>query len=173
MTTGSRIARRPVAAVRRGSTWIDTVLDTDIVTGGEDLVDLMAGMDTDERRGMTVTRMLLCLYVIANPHGAVDGVQVVDLGIGVASTEAFAAGVVSNPNVNTEFPIRGWLYRCRHVVIDDSTPGYPSPVIKEDLHAMRKIDTGTAFLVIVNTPNQGTTFTVSVIGTIRMLVKLP
>ena len=161
-----------MAGRRRGTTWIDTVVDTDIVTAGEDVVDLMGSFDVDERRGMTITRILLCLYIIANSHGAVDGVQTLDMGIGVASQEAFAAGILSNPNVATEFPLRGWLYRCRHVVIDDSTPGYPSPVVKEDLHAMRKLDTGQAFMVLVNTANQGTTFTISVIGTIRMLVKL-
>ncbi len=162
-----------LAGNRRGTTWADTIIDTVITNGSEDIRSIMGSFDPDERRGMTITRILMCLYLIPSPNGAVVGVQLADVAIGNASQEAFAAGVVPNPQTAGEFPQRGWLYRCRHAVVDDSTPGYPSPVIREDLHAQRKIDTGEPYLVITNNTAEGVAFSIRVIGTIRMLLKLP
>ena len=118
-------------------------------------------------------RTLICLYVLPAPISTVAGVQSVVIGIGVASQEAFAAGVVADPQTDLDFPQGGWVYRCRHAVIDDSTPGYPTPVIKEDLRSMRKIHRGELFMTVENLAAEGTTFSIRYVGIVRSLIKLP
>ena len=86
-------------AARRRSVWLDTLVDTNVADSGADIVDLMGSWDRDDARGLTLARTILELSLIASTAGAADGKQVVDLAIGVVSREAFAAGVVPDPNV--------------------------------------------------------------------------
>ena len=175
MTTRRGTARRPAprgGGPRRLTTWIDTIVNSAVTTGTQERIDMMGTFDVDERRGMTVMRLLLCLYLAPNPLGAVNGIVVMNMGIEVVSQEGFGAGVVPDPGSATEFPLRGWLYRCQHAVLDDPTPGYPTPVIREDLHAMRRLDTGSVIMVLDAATVQGTAFNIRVMGLMRMLVKL-
>ena len=161
-------------SVRRATDWMDTVVDSTLAINTEERIDLMGTIDQDEARGLTITRILMCVSLTPNPIGAVTGLMQVHIGIGVASREAFAAGVVPDPETSPEEPQRGWLYRCNYAVIDDPTPGYPWPLVKEDLHAQRKLDSGNAYMVLMNRVGYGAnTFSVQAMGIIRMLVKLP
>ena len=177
MTTRGRIVRsRAVIATpaRRGTTWADTVFNSSMGSGGgNQTLSLISTFDPDERRGMTITRILMCLYIIPDPVGGTGGVQRMSIGVGIASQEAFAAGATPDPEDPEDFPQRGWMYRCSHAVIDNLTPGYPTPVIREDLHAQRKIDTGEPYVRFVNENIQATGFAVRIVGTIRLLLKLP
>ena len=160
-------------APRRGTAWIDTLVNSTLANAGGDTVDLMGSTDTDERRGMTVTRLLLCLYLFPSDLMAVEGAQACDLGIGVASEDAFGAGALADPNVAGDEPLRGWLYRCRHVALSATGSAFQSLNVREDIHSQRKIDKGTVYMRIDNVTIQGTAFTVRIAGTVRMLVKLP
>ena len=163
-----------MAGARRGTTWVDTELDVSLASTTGQTQSLMGTIDVDERRGMTVTRIIMCLYLMPNPVGGVSGVQKLSLGIGSASQEAFLAGAIPDPEVAVDFPQRGWLYRCTHAVVDGLEASGTTPLgIREDLHAQRKVDTGEMYLRMRNENAQTTAFAVRVLGTIRMLVKLP
>jgi len=174
MSIRQRIARKPmVVGPRRETTWVDTELDVAIAATAGQTQSLMGTMDVDERRGMTVTRILACIYLLPSSVGVADGVMKLSLGIGSASQEAFTAGAIPDPEAAADFPQRGWLYRCTHAVVDHTIPGYPMPAIFLDLHAQRKVDTGEIYLRMRNELQQGSSFSVDVVGTLRMLVKLP
>ena len=154
-------------------TWIDTIVNSLVTIGTQDRIDLMGTWDTDESRGMTVARLIICITAVPNPIGGVLGVVQIHGGIGVYSQEAATAGVLPDPNQAADYPQRGWLWRCGYAVIDDPTPGYPVPLIQADVHAGRKLDTGEAWLSLATTAGHGTAFSVQFYGLVRMLVHLP
>ena len=162
-----------VTGNRRKTDWIDTHVNSTLTLNTEERIDLMGTIDQDEARGLTIARILLCLTLTANPLGGVDGVVRVNIGVGVAFREAFNAGIVPDPETSPEEPQLGWLYRCTYAVVDDTVPGYPYPLIKEDLHAQRKLDSGNLYMVVMNRVGYGTSFNVQMIGIIRTLVLLP
>ena len=91
----------------------------------------------------------------------------------MASQEAFAAGVLSDPETELEQPSRGWVFKCRGAVIDDPTPGYPWFHIEKDIQSQRKIDNAELFYTLTNTTGVGAAFTIIIVGTIRCLFLLP
>jgi len=159
-------------ADRRDTIWVDTLFNDVLGAGTQQVHSLMGGIDPLTRGG-TLTRTLVCLYAVPSPIGGAAGMQMVNIGVGVASQEAFTAGIVADPQEENDFPQGGWVYRCRHAVIDDPTPGYPTPLIKEDLRAMRKINRGELYLTFVSEAGQGVAFAVRLVGIVRCLVKLP
>ena len=139
-----------MASTRRRS-WADVLFNvTALVAGVKQDFDLLANAPATDTR--TVVRILGDLWVMYSPNSTiVDSLSVVNLGIGVSSVEAFAAGGVSLPNPAnpTQFPPRGWLYVNSQPV---SQQAESNGVVNTwahfafDLGAMRKIDKGSLFL---------------------------
>ena len=102
----------------RKTKWEDTLLDVIISNGGQSVVALDTGIGTEAAVGMTLVRMILCYDVAPSVPGSVNGQQSLDLGIGLFNIEAAAANVVPDPNQDADYPSAGWIYRCRHRVID-------------------------------------------------------
>jgi len=94
-----------------------------------------------------------------------------DLGIGVATVPAFNANEVPEPDISTEYPIRGWLYKTNQWMI---MPGAQSgkmmmPSWHFDIRTMRKIDKGILYVAAGNNNVSGTADTILVGGLIRAL----
>ena len=161
----------PNARSTRGFTWVDTLLDQQVASGAKNTVSLMADIDTQDRRSWTLTRTIFCYDLSPIIQGVALGAQKVALGIGIASQEAFNASVLADPDQATDFPVRGWVYRCLHRVLDDAAEGHPPQAFYRDLKGQRKIDTGELFLTIDNAADSGTTFSIVVVGIARCLFR--
>ncbi len=158
---------------RRATDWIDTNLIAATATGAQSLVSLMSGVAPVNVRRQTLVRTIIELDLYSLTVAGAWGTQVIDIGIGITSQEAFAAGVVADPNVSNDQPSRGWIYRTRRVVAQEATGGNILHPLRADIRASRKLDDGECYIVINNTTDLGTAFTVQATGLIRQLWLLP
>ena len=172
MTTRPRIARRP--GPRRAMTWADTLLDETMSVGGSAQISLSSTLDPDERRGATITRLIGCLTFYADDAIEFSGDIALDMGIGVASQEAFTAGATSDVSDSAAVPVRGWLYRCRQIITTGVSTAVPHPLVRWnfDVRSQRRLDTGEPFVLLDPLVLAGTGSVTTVAGSIRMLLKL-
>jgi len=167
---------RPIArAARRSTTWVDTNWNLSTASGGEELFTLLPGIVDPDPLGWTLTRVLLCYSVFASVPTSATGYQAYDVGIGIASNEAFAVGVTGIPNVGTaaDHPERGWVYRCRHVVGDSTVVPLPNIDVFKDIRSQRKLDRGVLYLTSESLALVGTAVTLRFAGLARCLFRLP
>ncbi len=157
----------------RATDWIDTLFDFGVATGAQSLLSLMSGVAPVNVRRQTLVRTLITLHAYSSTVAGAWGTQIVDMGIGITSQEAFAAGVVADPLTANDQPSRGWIYRTRRVVSQNGIGGKVIFEIMGDIRASRKLDDGECYLVTNNSTDQGTAFTVRVAGLIRQLWLLP
>ncbi len=157
----------------RPRAWADSRIVATLTTAADILVDLLAGAPTvDTLTAIRIVVNLNCHYIVTNTLS--DSDSVVDIGIGVTSVEAFAAGATSvpDPSSPTSFPPRGWLYVDTGYVgqaLTSATGVFnENAVFKVDLRAARKIDKGTLFLRIANT-NINVGGAMEVVGRVRVL----
>jgi len=122
----------------------------------------------------TVARIVVHLGLfLTDIVSVVDGTVEVDLGIGVASEEAFLAGVVPDPNVESETPARGWLWRDRLWISYGAVADrdrYWAGEVRADLRAMRKVDRGILYMVSQVSTVSGTFDPVTMIGLVRSMI---
>ncbi len=158
---------------RRQTDWVDTVVDLTIGSGSQANVSLVTGLAPVNLRGITLGRTLVRLTLNSATIAGAFGAQSVNAAIGVTSQEAFAAGVLPDPDVSGDKPSRGWIYRD-HVGVGQN--GVGSPVIfdmRADIRALRKLENGELFLIVTSDPVTGTAFTVECRGLVRALMILP
>ena len=152
--------------------WVDSLLSNQVANNTNALVSLMTGISSSESRmGMTLIRLIFCFDFGHLIHDSGEGSQIVDFGIGIASQEAFAAGVVADPEVSTEFPTGGWLFRCRLRTYGFAAdqPSVYSRTIERDLRAKRKLNNGELFFSVDNSADQGTGGSIQALGIVRAL----
>ena len=157
---------------RRATVWADTLFSLTVMNGAQQVSSLHLGVLTTNM-DLTVVRTLIHLNISSDNPGFASGLQRVSLGIGVVSEEAFLAGVVPDPNVNTDFPSRGWVWRDQQVVLDEllATGVVPLRDIKEDIASQRKLDKGELVLIVNNDALHGSPFDIIVTGIVRILFK--
>ena len=153
--------------------WIDSAVNNTIASGAVFLGSLMTGVSATQTRfdQMTLLRTIIGVDVAVLTHGSAKGSQTVSMGIAVASQEAFAAGTVSDSEVDTDFPTRGWVWRARYRIfgfLGDGSPHFTRR-IDRDLRAMRKLENGEMFLQAANVALEGSTNAVTLTGLIRQL----
>ena len=157
----------------RMTDWVDTVVVLDAATGAQDFISLITGLAPVNMRGVTLVRTLVRLSLQSATVAGAWGTQNVNLAIGVASQEAFAAGTLPDPLTSGDKPPRGWVYRT---AVTAAQNGVGGPVVSEivaDIRAARKIENGELFLIMNNSTALGTAFSVRVRGLVRCLFKLP
>ena len=157
----------------RRTDWGDTLIGLTIPTGLQADVETDGGSTKVVQRGTTVVRTLIMLDFLSTTVAGAWGVQLVDAAIGLISREAFTAGIRPDPNDDEDEPSLGWMWRIRKVVTQNGT-GTPVAVrVEADIRSARKIEAGKLFLVVNNTAQAGTSFSVLTSGLIRTLIKLP
>ena len=155
--------------------WADNLINqVQGASGGSDTEDLFPALSRDERRGITVVRMLIDLAVTPETLSGVVASQISFMGIGVASFEAFGVDAVPDPDVETDRPARGWLWRTSLVVLDDPDTIVQPMRVQADVRSKRRVDDGVLFLRMINTDRTGITpFSIQVTGIVRVLYLLP
>ena len=156
----------------RPTDWIDTSVGFTIASGSQSNLSLMTGVAPVNMRGMTLIRTIFTWSSFSTTVAGAWGVQILSIGIGVTSQEAFAAGVLPDPDVPTDKPPRGWVYRTSQVVTQN---GAGSPVTHDrevDIRGARKVENGELYIVVDNNPIVGTPFTARIQGMCRTLYKL-
>ncbi len=155
--------------------WTDVRIVEDTANGFGDLVDLLPNLDREEKRGITVVRQIIELALTPVVTSGVVGTMLMDIGIGVASSDAFGAGssALPNPGLGSSRPARGWLFRTQVAIIDDADNIAPPTRVHEDVRTKRKVDDGDLFMQIEALLRTGTAFDVKTTGLIRTLYLLP
>ena len=157
----------------RRTRWIDALVGFQVATGGQGTQTLFPGISPDELRNGTIVRTIGLVDMYTVTVGGAQGVQGLDMGMGVISQEAIGAGVYPDPNDADDYPVRGWLYRHRCAVAQSSNDPTPLTHCVWDVRSQRKLDTGAYYLIANSTPLNGTTFTVELFGLVRTLVLMP
>jgi len=158
---------------RRPGFWADTVVSQNVNPATPAVIDLMAQLNLDERRGITADRLIIRLWFSDVAAAAQAGISTLDLGIGVSSNEAFALGITALPNPNTrdDRPALGWMFRTR-VLMVETTVNRLVTELKEDIRASRRINSGTLTLVAEQLDIVGAV-TVRMAGIVRTHYLLP
>jgi len=156
----------------RPTDWVDTILFKQAATASQQSNSLMTGVAPVNMRGMTLIRTIVSLSLFSNSVAGAWGVARCDFAIGVASQEAFAAGVFPDPAASTDKPPRGWVYRTSKTVAQNGVGGPVVTVLEADIRGARKIENGELYLVYDNVFLSGTTFTINLVGLVRTLYKL-
>jgi len=157
----------------RRTDWVDTILNLEVTVGSQTQTGLMTGLSTADTRGLTIIRTILEIEMFPNAIAGAWGVALMDIAIGITSQEAFAAGVVPDPNTSSDRPPRGWMWRTSMLV---SQNGVGTNIVHRrsaDIRGARKVENGAVFMVANHTALFGAGFQVNVRGLCRMLTKLP
>ncbi len=156
----------------RPTDWVDTLISFSVANAGQTNTSLITGLSPADMRGATLIRTLVKFGFASQTVAGAWGVQEINLAIGVASQEAFAAGVLPDPNVPTDKPPRGWVYRSAQMVSQNGVGTQIDRSMQADIRGARKIENGELFLIATSTAISGTTFTTDIIGLVRTLIKL-
>jgi len=163
-----------MASTRR-RTWADTNLSLTLVSDAVQEINLLTNvLPSDTKTAVRIIgRLIACP---ASLTAQVQGGMRIDIGIGVATEEAFGVGGASlpNPSLPANQPARGWLYKTTMTCIKEHDSGTTNEftfvdVLHFDVRAMRKVDRGILFLGIESDSFVGSAFDVDLIGTIRVL----
>jgi len=156
----------------RPTDWLDTRLGMTVASGAQSSQSLMGAVSNIEARRYTLIRSLLRLELLSLSTAVAYGVQIVDIGVGIISVEAFTAGVFPDPNVDNDKPAKGWIYRTQ-VAVSQNGIGTVIPIsLTADVRGARKIERGELFIVANSASVVGTTFTIGINGLFRALMKL-
>jgi len=153
--------------------WSDQLFSDDVVNGGQFVLTLIPSFSAAEQRltGITLMRTIIGLDIGYTVHDSGEGSQIVDIGMAIVSQEAFAASVISDPNIANEHPTRGWIFRARGRVFGfaASQPVVFTWRLDRDIRARRKLDNGEAIVIITNNASEGAAGTIRATGLIRTL----
>ena len=163
-------------ASTRNRAWADLrlVAETLNLTGSllDNLLEVAPTVDT-----LTAVRIVGDLTVEFDPTSThSDQLNVIDVGIGVASQEAFALGTTALPDPRTQadYPPRGWLYINTQPVMNSIDATNQAIATRParfqfDIRSMRKIDKGVLYLLIQSSAGKGSGVTTLVSGRVRTL----
>ncbi len=159
---------------RRETRWVDQLLNISIASGASTVASLTGELGPDALSGMTLIRSIFCYTVSPAAHTLVSGSMGIDIGLGMTQDEALAAAALPDVDTQSDYPNRGWIYRCRHIVYDsingEGGPGNVPMTQRADVRSQRKMGQDEdIFLALVNTSLEGTGFNVRFHGIILML----
>ena len=153
--------------------WFDTLVGINVTSGTNGSQLLGGDLSELQRRTerLTLLRTIIRLDIAAIVRDSGEGDNILAIGVGVASQEAAAAGVFSDPDVSTDYPTTGWVWRSRYRIYAVSTNDQNIDLVRVDLdlRGKRLIKNGRLFLNATNTVNQGVDTGIAVLGLIRTL----
>ena len=163
-------------ASTRNRAWADVRIPTESLTiTGSLLKNLLVDAPTVDT--LTAVRIVGDLTVEFDPTSThSDQLNIIDVGIGVASLEAFNLGTTALPasRAQDEYPPRGWLYintQPAMNAIDATNQAVATRAARFqfDIRSMRKIDKGILYLLIMSSAGKGSGIATLVTGRVRTL----
>ena len=153
--------------------WIDSLRSNDIASGAQSVWTLMTGPAAVQTRfdNMTLMRTIIRLDVAAVVHDQGEGSNIHQIGIAIASQEAFAAQTLPDPNIATDYPTAGWIYRSSGRVFGFQAGVADVQVLKHDadIRSRRKLSNGEMYVIQDNIALEGTGVAITTVGLIRCL----
>ena len=124
-----------------------------------------------DKFGLTLVRSIMRLHIRPTTPVAAVGMQALDVGIALLEQDAFAAVAVPDMNFRDDQPGRGWVYRDRFMIEDNTsaTAGVVRGDVVQDLKGKRKINDMELVLLIDNNSAVGTAFSVTTEGIVRLV----
>ena len=157
----------------RKTIWTDSILNSNLASGSTGISNLMQNVAVADTVGVTIARLILRIEYAPFMSNDTDGSQMVHLGIGMVSEDAFNASAVPDPGTAGEEPVGGWLFRETVSVMNKGTTMPHVALMRADIRSARKIDKGILVMIIENVGVENTSFAVREIGLIRCLCLLP
>ena len=157
----------------RKTVWVDDLLSMDVAAAAQGVVSLLTGVSPEEMAGRTITRIIAEIGLYSVTVAGAYGVQLVRLAIGAGEAEAVAAGILPDPSAPADFPRGGWLWRTSCAV---SQNGVGREMVHRcifDIKSQRKMGGSKLYLVVDNSDNLGTSFTIRANFIVRTLMRLP
>ena len=150
--------------------WIDTLVHITALQNTQTSISLMTNVSaTQSRRGWTCVRTIIGLDIARTVHDSGEGSELVSFGIAVASQEAFAASALSDSEIATDHPTRGWLFRAQYRIYGFAAdqPAVYNMRVDKDIRAKRKLDNGEMFLTAMSLAQDGTFGASEITGIVR------
>ena len=140
---------RSTQRARRAAEWYDAHIDYTAAASTQTAIDLGTLIAADEKKGMTVVRMLMDL---SYRMSAVGTAIILDEGIAMVHNDAFVAGALPDPNDTDEQA--GWLWRKRTRVQSEAiTVSRQGTVL--DLRSKRKFPSEDHVLLYISNTDSG------------------
>ena len=151
--------------------WIDTRVNSDVAVGGQTFQSLMTGITETRFERMTLLRTIIGLDLARTVHDSGEGSEVLSVGIGIVSQEAFDASAIPEARLNTDYPTRGWVWRAQYRIwgFAADQPAVFTKRIDLDMRSQRKLDNGASMIVYDLEALEGANSTCRVMGLIRQL----
>ena len=156
----------------RPRAWADLIWSAAIANNADvPPLDILFDLGSSRLDTITIVRLVGSFHLTHDVTlGITEGIQRVDLGIGVCSQSAFDAGNMPRADISTSYPPRGWLYAdTMWVTTDASVADRIVPSWKIDIRTMRKLDKGILYLTLSNNNVIGSGQGVVLGGRIRAL----
>ena len=157
----------------RRTRWVDNLVGTTVSNGGQANDNLFQGTGSVDTQGWTVTRLIGEIALSSATTAGAWGLQLIDIGIGMISSEAISAGAFPDPNIESDKPGRGWMWRAQKTVFQNGVGTSIVVPVTIDIRSQRKVEDGTLHIIFNSTNLRGTSFTCDLNGLIRVLVLLP
>ena len=158
--------RSLVRGPRRGMFWIDHFVNQTLASGGAFQDGLDGAIDPDEKKGLTLTRMIIDLTANLTAAGAGGTLS---LGIYVCEQDAFAAGAISDCGDENEQP--GWAWRAHRPIYSSNVNDHSqASLIQADVSSQRKYP-GEDYSLILVGELPASANSVNLDGMIRQLYK--
>ena len=158
----------------RHRTWSDLILQgSSIASGGTRKDDLGLQVDEEVR---TAVRCIVGLDYFSISTSEAEYTQLIHVGIGIASQEAFDVETLPDLNTTGDYPTLGWYYAEAKILQQKlPTGGTPTAMFVQnarfdvDLHAARKVDRGRMYMQMMNVNLDGSATAIVVAGRVRTL----
>ena len=98
-------------APRRASEWFDHGVNETTASNTADNQDMMSAITVDERKGMTLVRMIIDFTSLLSVAGS-GGV----MSYGICPVSSEAASAAAFPDVDSDDDMPRWLWRTRRVI---------------------------------------------------------
>ena len=165
---GRNSGGRSRIATKRGVFWDDTLINKVLAPGNNTQDSLDQGVPEDEKKGMTLTRLLVNITITQVTSGT-GGVYAA--GIYLAEEDAFAAVAIPEPEVVGDDA--GWVWRVLQVPVFASTTTDFAQArrFELDIRAQRKYIGEDYTMVLTQTLNAGAASSINLNGFVRALYK--